>query len=65
VKLCRIAVFARPGYPIPAADVQNAQAPGQDVSSTEVRARLARGDDVASLVPAPVLAYIRARGLYQ
>ena len=65
VKLCRIAVFERPGYPIPAADVQRAQAPAQDLSSTEIRARLGRGEDVASLIPAPVLAYIRSHNLYR
>jgi nicotinate-nucleotide adenylyltransferase len=66
VKLCRIAVFERPGYPQPAAgDVQRAQAPGQDVSSSDIRSRLARGEDVAALVPEPVLAYIRKHGLYR
>jgi nicotinate-nucleotide adenylyltransferase len=34
------------------------------VSSTEVRERLLRGDDVSALVPTRVLAYIRERGLY-
>ncbi len=36
-----------------------------DVSSTEVRERLARGEDVSSLVPSRVLEYVRERGLYQ
>jgi nicotinate-nucleotide adenylyltransferase len=59
-------VFERPGYPQPAAgDVQRAQAPGQDVSSSDIRSRLARGEDVAALVPEPVLAYIRKHGLYR
>lgn len=35
-----------------------------DVSSTEVRRRLAAGLDVTRLVPAPVLAYAREHGLY-
>ncbi len=35
-----------------------------DVSSTEVRDRLARGEDVSSLVPGRVLAYVREHGLY-
>ena len=34
------------------------------VSSTEIRKRLAQGDDVAALLPGPVLAYIREKGLY-
>jgi len=36
-----------------------------DVSSTEVRERLRRGEDVSALVPTRVLEYIRERGLYQ
>ena len=35
-----------------------------EVSSTEVRARLQRGDDVSHLVPRDVLAAIRAAGTY-
>jgi nicotinate-nucleotide adenylyltransferase len=35
------------------------------ISSTEVRARLARGEPVEGLVDADVIDYIRARGLYQ
>ncbi len=65
VKLCRIAVFERPGYPEPAGEVQRAAAAALDVSSSDIRARLARGEDVSALVPAPVLAYIRAHKLYR
>ena len=36
-----------------------------DDSSTLVRERLARGEDVSGLVPAAVLAIIRRRGLYR
>jgi len=35
------------------------------VSSTEIRARLARGEPVDGLVPARVLEYVRERGLYR
>jgi nicotinate-nucleotide adenylyltransferase len=35
-----------------------------ELSSTEVRARLARGESVAALVDARVVDYIQARGLY-
>ena len=76
VQLCRIAVFERPGFEASAADsarqgapakidVIRAQAPAQDVSSTEVRRRVAAGENVATLVPAPVLAYIRSHRLYR
>jgi nicotinate-nucleotide adenylyltransferase len=35
------------------------------VSATEIRTRLAHGEDVSDLVPSAVLIYIRAHGLYQ
>ncbi|MDA8381446.1 MAG: nicotinate-nucleotide adenylyltransferase [Actinomycetota bacterium] len=35
-----------------------------EVSSTELRARLATGDDVGALVPAPAIRIIQSRGLY-
>ena len=34
------------------------------VSSTELRDKLARGEDVSALLPAPVERYIRDKGLY-
>ena len=36
-----------------------------EISSSEIRARLRKGEDVGEWVPAPVLAYIQAHGLYQ
>ena len=36
-----------------------------DVSSSEIRARLARGGDVSRLVPSSVVDYIAAHGLYR
>lgn len=36
----------------------------QAISATDVRVRLARGEDVSALVPAPVLDYIRRHHLY-
>jgi nicotinate-nucleotide adenylyltransferase len=35
------------------------------ISATEIRTRLAQGQDVSDLVPPPVLAFIQAHGLYQ
>jgi len=35
------------------------------ISSTEIRERLGRGEDVSALVPRRVLDYIRERGLYR
>lgn len=36
-----------------------------DISSTEIRARAARGEDITALVPAAVAAYIEAHQLYR
>ena len=44
--------------------VEHVAIPRLDISSTDVRARLAEGRTVDGLVPAPVVREIRARGLY-
>ncbi len=36
-----------------------------NISSSEIRERLGRGEDVTGLVPGAVLAHIRSRGLYE
>jgi nicotinate-nucleotide adenylyltransferase len=59
-ELARVIVVGREGYP-PVHGAPSLPA----VSSTEIRARLARGDDVAGLVPALVVAYAAERGLYR
>lgn len=65
LKLARIAVASRPGYaPEMPEGVTTFHLEAGTVSSTGVRARLAAGDDVAGLLPAPVLDYIRAHRLY-
>ena len=35
------------------------------VSASDIRARVARGEDVSGLVPAPVANYIARHGLYR
>ena len=58
--LARIVVVGREGYPpVPAAPDLPA------VSSTEIRARFARGDDVSGLVPRRVREYVAEKGLYR
>jgi nicotinate-nucleotide adenylyltransferase len=60
-ELARIVVVGRQGCP-----EQAGQGPALPaVSSSEVRARIERGEDVAGLVPRRVLAYIAERGLYR
>ncbi|MFH1131134.1 MAG: nicotinate-nicotinamide nucleotide adenylyltransferase, partial [Pseudomonadota bacterium] len=58
-KLAEVLVVGRTGYPPPS------NAPVMpEVSSTKIRARLAKGEDVSDLVPASVLAYIDEHELY-
>lgn len=77
VAMCRFVGFGRPGVRIdpdalgfdPATNARLTAdfVPGfsEPASSTEVRARLAAGEDASPLLPAPVAAYIRDRGLYR
>ena len=58
-RLCDVVVVGRAGYPAPGVHVALPA-----VSSTEIRARLARGEDVSGMVPTTVLEYTRAHGLY-
>lgn len=69
-RLARFAVAARPGSGVPhelsvrgvpAVVLEIAEI---DVSSTDIRRRLARGDSVQGLLSPQVEDYIRARGLY-
>lgn len=63
-KLCEVAVVARPGCTLDAgARILHMQP--LEISASDIRARLARGEEVSALLPAPVLAYIRASGLYR
>lgn len=66
-RLVTLAVVSRPGSPRPAApgwQAVHVDGGGVDVSSSDVRERLTRGQDVGGLVPAPVVRCIRRRGLY-
>jgi nicotinate-nucleotide adenylyltransferase len=58
--LARLLVLNRAGHPAPEA----VGPPMAHVSSSDVRAALARGEDVSHLVPRSVLAYIQQAGLY-
>jgi nicotinate-nucleotide adenylyltransferase len=58
--LARIVIVGREGYP-PVAGAPSLPA----ISSTDVRARLARGEDVSGLVPRKVREYVEAKGLYR
>ena len=71
-RLAEWAVYARPGCAvlpppvIPGLRWQRVRADAQwNISSSEVRARLARGEGVAGLVADKVIEYIRENGLYR
>jgi len=50
-------------HPFPRAGYETSPFP--EVSSTEIRERLAKGESIAKLVPPEVSAYIQQRGLYR
>ena len=63
-KLARIAVFARPGVVLKK-NIDLVPMPPMAVSASEVRARVARGEDISGMVPAAVAQYIAEKGLYR
>jgi len=77
--LCEFITLRRPWYdPVPAAGVLKLPAPwperllagiipgrGCDVSSSEIRKRIAQNRQIRYLTPDPVVAYIEAHGLYR
>ncbi len=77
VQLARLAVAARPGCPRPDPAALERAVPGiqeridvvpmpqVDISSTDIRRRVAQGLSIRFLVPAAVEAYIAAHGLYR
>lgn len=69
LELARLGVAARRGYPLPSncrSDrVSLFSIPAVDVSSTEVRRRVAAGEPIDDLVPEAVAALIEELGLYR
>jgi nicotinate-nucleotide adenylyltransferase len=62
-KLAKIAVFARPGFQL-SGKAQLIAMPPMPISSSDIRARVARGEDISALVPPAVAKYVAAHGLY-
>jgi nicotinate-nucleotide adenylyltransferase len=64
--LARVVVFARPGSPVPESPLVSAaiEVPEIDISATEVRNRVERGQSVRYWVPDAVAEYIRTHRLY-
>ena len=77
VKLCRLVVFPRAGYKKPNLKILEASIPGLirsviwldmepvDISSTDIRGRVARGLPIRSMVPDAVEIYIKEHQMYQ
>jgi nicotinate-nucleotide adenylyltransferase len=67
LQLARVAVFARPGYPIPDAAWVSAvvPAPAIDISATDLRQRVAAGRPIRYYVPDSVATMVAERGLYR
>ena len=63
-KLCDIAVFARPGWNLDAKAKTIPMTP-LPISASDIRARIAHGEDVSAMLPPPVFGYIREHGLYR
>lgn len=63
-QLARIAVFARPGFQLEE-PVKTIAMPPLKISASDIRARRARGEDIAALVPSAVADYIVRQGLYR
>ena len=64
LRLIPVAVAARPGQPVPAADIDVFEIEQLPIASSEVRDRIKRGDSIDDLVPPPVAGEIEQRGLY-
>ena len=62
-RLCEVAVIARPGWS-PDADARLIPMDPTPVSASDIRARIARGADVSTMLPLAVLGYIKEKGLY-
>jgi len=68
-RIARFAVFARPGAKVKTPKTRFVaeviDMPTSDISGKGIRARVARGEDISALVPAPVADYIASQGLYK
>jgi nicotinate-nucleotide adenylyltransferase len=75
IRACRFIAVTRPGYDLARLSgvlppeyverIHTLTAPGVDVSSTQIRERVAAGDPVRYLVPEVVEAYLRKHRLYE
>lgn len=64
-KLARIAVFVRPGFKPAGKDAETVPMKPMSISASEIRARAARGEPLAGMVPPAVAGYIAQHDLYR
>jgi nicotinate-nucleotide adenylyltransferase len=64
-RLATLAVVPRPGFRPRGSPVKTLSLPPLAVSASDIRARAARGESLAGLVPDAVANYIRSHGLYR
>ncbi len=64
-RLARLVVFTRPGYPAAPGDALDVRMTPLAISGSDIRARAARGESVAGLVPPAVANYIAENKLYR
>lgn len=63
-KLCDIAVVARSGSAVDP-KARKISMTSMPISASDIRTRLAHGEDVSAMLPATVLGYIKEKGLYR
>ena len=64
-RLATLAVVPRPGFPLEGNRVKALTLPPLAISASDIRARAARGESLAGLVPDPVANYIHSHRLYR
>ncbi len=64
-RLAEIAVFARPGWKASGRSARLIAMEPLDISASDVRSRIARGEDISALVPREVADYIARHRLYR
>jgi nicotinate-nucleotide adenylyltransferase len=63
-KLAKIAAFARPGWTLADAGARLIPFEPMNISSSKIRAQVARGEDISTLVPPAVASYVATHRLY-
>jgi len=63
-RMAKIAVFARPGVPFSPAGASVIPFEPMNIGATDIRTRIARGEDVSAMVPPAVANYIARERLY-